>query len=265
MNLIKKCMAVLCGLFIFITHELAGWGSSQPSINNSNVNNITNTISVDVTTEVATAVYNQIKEGIRAIADTIKKAYETVSTTTISYTRRLSKGTLFLGAIAGGYVTGTGVNVWLKSYLSSPLRWCRWNEQINLENLFLIPQDQLGTELVKEIQRRYTNSSNPVDFITPFIFFMRDIEQEKRALEWYQRLGTVQNKLYLGKIMFHDKTLLENCDKWLQRVAYLNAVFIHWMADFKFLQNARVLSFLMKNRLLATQQLRRHLVPLWAW
>lgn len=132
----------------------------------------------------------------------------------------------------------------LRIYFSAHERWFNWNEFLSIDALCARSQDELGADLVKEIQRRYTSISAPTDFITPLIHFLQEIETEEKALDLYLQLGSYIERLRICTITGYNSQLGQKCEIWRRRVGYLRATFMRWMADYKLKQNAATRSII---------------------
>jgi|GEM_PF-5657040 hypothetical protein len=116
-------------------------------------------------------------------------------------------------------------------------QWCNWKEEVATKDL--AAADNLATELIMDIQRRYTTTKNAHDFIEPLQIFLNDIEEEKTTLTWYLAMSSFMHKICIGKIFgINDLSLKKATDR-LQRVDIIKKIFIGWTAEYKLGNHAR--------------------------
>jgi len=121
-------------------------------------------------------------------------------------------------------------------YLQSSDLWSSWKSSLELETLLSLPQKELAEELVREVQRRYTNPANPTDFVSPLSAFLTALEKECTTIQFYTEFNTRLHTLYLSKAIPLNCCVYTNAQKRIQRLLYLKNVFITWAADFKIAQ-----------------------------
>ena len=124
-------------------------------------------------------------------------------------------------------------------YVADPNLWSNWQSDMSLEELLEIPQKELAGHLLREIQARYTNPINPVDFINPLITFLDETRIELDRLRWYAKLYSLLKRTYLHKIVPINETRLYYLDERIQRLVYLKNMFHTWMADYNIEHNKR--------------------------
>lgn len=201
--------------------------------------NIYNEIQTAVT-QIAKNTANQVfTSTIQTAQDAYHGAKDFTSAFVHEYKWRIVGITI---ASCYGYLAYT--SICLRLYFNQQERWFNWNEHLTLEALCASSQKELGIELVKEIQRRYTSMNAPTDFVTPLITFLQSIDQEQQQLELYLRLGPWIERLRLCTLTGYNTQLAKKCDMWRRRVAYLRATFMRWMADYKLEQNTGVRSLI---------------------
>lgn len=121
-------------------------------------------------------------------------------------------------------------------YAQSNDLWSSWKSSLELETLLSLPQKELAEELVKEVQRRYTNPANPTDFVSPLSAFLTALEKERKALEFYAEFNAWIQALYLSKIIPLSCSSYTDAKKRVQKLVYLKNIFITWAIDFKMAQ-----------------------------
>lgn len=115
--------------------------------------------------------------------------------------------------------------------------WARWRIEDSFEQLASIPHKQLAQDLVFAIQRRYTTEIQFTDFIRPLTQFLHDVGQEKKLLKNYLAAGTWVMRLRLHYILPINQKKIELAKKLLQRLCFIEHVFLSWAAEFKIQQN----------------------------
>lgn len=115
--------------------------------------------------------------------------------------------------------------------------WARWRIEDSFEQLASIPHKQLAQDLVFSIQRRYTNEKQFTDFIQPLSQFLHDVAQEKKLLKNYLTAGKWITRLRLQYILPINQKRIDLAKNLLQRLCFIEHVFLSWAAEFKIQQN----------------------------
>ncbi len=108
--------------------------------------------------------------------------------------------------------------------------WSAWKKQLSMEELFAIPHDQLGKELVHAIQQRHVNVQNPTDHITPLVRFVQAVDQEMKVLNRYLILATGIRRCRLIRIFPTNNQKIEQAQELKQRLGFVKHTFISWAA-----------------------------------
>lgn len=123
------------------------------------------------------------------------------------------------------------------SYLQNADLWSEWNAQMG-DELLTIPQEEVAQELVKEIQQRYVDGQNPSDFISPFITFVRDVEEEQKWLNRYRSLYSYLAVVGGAYVFPFEEELYEELEEKIARLAWLKNLYYAWIAEYKLVQHA---------------------------
>lgn len=202
---------------------------------NQSYSNSTN-INISVFQEMASSITNSIKNLYEAAHKAYEKGMESLSDLTVWAGNNKLKVAFFTAASLYGYITYRLFA--LKSHLMQPDNWSLWNNSRSLEELSAIPEKELGEILIKEAQRRYTLLDDPENFIMPIVIFLQTVEQEKQILQAYISLCGWIKTVRLGKIFWIDEQLATSCEERLKRLAYIRAIFVNWITEYKFTRNA---------------------------
>ena len=133
------------------------------------------------------------------------------------------------GAYAGlVYIIASG-----NHYLSDNQLWSSWHQELPLDQLLAIPQQQLSQELLREIQRRYTDSESITNLVKPLGKFMIAVEQEEEQLKWYQNTYSWISYARLPHLVPLNKHRFTKINERLQRLAYYKNTFQSWAADYQ--------------------------------
>lgn len=124
-------------------------------------------------------------------------------------------------------------------YLSQSTLWSSWRYDLPLDQLLAIPQPQMAQELLREIQRRYTDAASITDLVRPLGLFMTHIDQEEEQLKSYQTTFSWLSYLRLAKLVPISKVRFAKIAERLQRIAYYKNVFQSWAADYQLESTAR--------------------------
>jgi hypothetical protein len=144
---------------------------------------------------------------------------------------------LLAASIAGSYAYICYIIVSGNRYLSQNTLWSSWRQDLALDQLLAIPQAQMAQELLREIQRRYTDAGSITDLVRPLGLFMTHIDQEEEQLKSYQTTFSWLSYLRLAKLIPFSKIRFTKIAERLQRIAYYKNVFQSWAADYQ-LENA---------------------------
>lgn len=120
-------------------------------------------------------------------------------------------------------------------YLANENLWSAWEYSVTMEELLAMPKQELTNKLMIEIQKRYVNVDDPADFLTPMICFMKDVEQELKILNRYNRLYNWSIKIRLNNILPFNKHLFAQIQEKIQRLLYVKNGFASWVAQYKML------------------------------
>jgi hypothetical protein len=125
------------------------------------------------------------------------------------------------------------------SYMGDASLWSSWHQELPLDQLLAIPQEQLTQELIREIQRRYTDSTSISDIVKPLGIFMVKIDQEEEQIKWYQTVYSWLLYIRLTKLVPVGQQRFAKIAERLQRIAYYKNLFKSWTADYQLQQSER--------------------------
>lgn len=145
---------------------------------------------------------------------------------------------LLIGGSLAGYALLCYCIVRGNYYLDQQNLWSSWRAELPLEQLLAIPQEQLGQELVAEIQRKYNTEGIITDVVLPFSHFLKDIEEEEAEIKWYQELYSWLTFLHVQQIVPANAVRYGKIKQRLQRIAYYKNIFKTWSANYKIEQLA---------------------------
>jgi hypothetical protein len=194
-------------------------------------------IFIGITQEMATNIHTYITSKFKAIHETGQKAYADASASLGDLKEWASHNKLKITAysLVSLYSYITYRLFTLKYSLIQADNWSLWNNTLSYDELCSLPQVNLGEMLIKEAQQRYTLIDDPENFITPIVTFLQTVEQEKKLLTNYISLCGWITTARLGKIFWFDEALTHACEERLKRLAYIRAVFVNWITEYKFL------------------------------
>lgn len=170
----------------------------------------------------------------RAARDEINKLSTSSNNFLDTYKWQIIGGTLVTTYISLCYLIISG-----NSYLGQSELWSSWRQELPLDQLLAIPQEQFAKELLREIHRRYTDSTTITDLVRPLSLFMISLEQEEEYIKWYQSVYSWISYLKLNKIVPFSKQRFGKINERLQRLAYYKNAFLSWAADYQLEQAAR--------------------------
>jgi len=138
---------------------------------------------------------------------------------------------IILSSVAGSY----GAILFLLSkghlYLSKENKWSSWPKNKAFQEVLELPQQELAELLLQNIQTKYKNEKNKIDFISPMATFINEVEKEKRTIIFYTRLYTFLKKMHLINLFPVSNRYFENTNEKLQRLSYIKNVFLSWATN----------------------------------
>ncbi|MBA3954415.1 hypothetical protein H0X48_03805 [Candidatus Dependentiae bacterium] len=144
-----------------------------------------------------------------------------------------NKFTTALTVASISYIALQSTLLYLRHNLYLPDCWSKWHNTKTLSELYTVPQPTLAKQLINDIQHTYTKLSNPLDFTTPLISFVRDLETEIKYLNLYKSLIKKVQLYKINRIIWFDDKLLEETPDRLHRLAYIKNTFFTWLVDHK--------------------------------
>ena len=142
--------------------------------------------------------------------------------------------------IAGSYACLCLKIIQVNRYLGDPALWSSWKQEYSLPALLAIPQKEIAYALLHDIQKRYLNSTNPADFISPLIHFVYAIDQEMTTIQSYSYLYTWLKRLRLTYILPINTKRFEHIQGRLNRLIFIKNLFLTWAADYNIEHNKQV-------------------------
>lgn len=135
--------------------------------------------------------------------------------------------------VGASYIATQATILYLRQVLANPQWWSQWHRTKAMTELYSLPQKTLAKQLLSDIQHTYTRLSNPLDFTTPLVSFVRDLEAEIKYLNLYKSLVKNIELCKLNKVIWFDSKLLEETPERLNRLAYIKSTFFTWLIDHK--------------------------------
>ena len=141
----------------------------------------------------------------------------------------------FIGAslLLGGYIYVCSYIVQANKYLERPDTWNSWRADMPFDLLVTIPQHELAKDLILEIQRKYSNTQNPTDFISPLISFVQTIDKEINTLKKFIDAYWLITKLHVEKLLPVNIKQFATLNERYKKLLYLKNVFLSWAAEYK--------------------------------
>jgi hypothetical protein len=178
------------------------------------------------------SIENRVSVFVVRMAEKVKKYKEHATTFAKSH-----KGLMVAGTLVGTYAAVLYGVLSGNSYLENADLWSEWNADMG-DDLLTIPQQEVAQALIREIQERYVNGQNPSDFISPFIAFVKDIEEEQKWLERYNSLYSYLEPIGGTYVFPFDEELYVDLEEKIARLTYLKNVYHAWIAEYKIVQHA---------------------------
>lgn len=145
----------------------------------------------------------------------------------------------FIGSsiMLGSYALTCNYFIKANKYLERTDTWSSWRPDTPVDILITIPQAELARELILEIQRRYSNSQNPTDFISPLITFIQVIEAEIIMIKHYAEVYRWITKLHIQPVLFINQKQFNALGEKYKKLIYLKNIFLSWAAEYKINHN----------------------------
>ncbi len=138
-------------------------------------------------------------------------------------------------------ISGTGAALYLyictilikeNIFFQSKKGWGAWKRNFSNDELLGFTQAQLAEMLLKSIQARFLNRSNPTDFVLPLVRFVQTMEEEEKKLNRYLTICTWLKRARIIWLFPTSNTLIKEVKKRLSRLRILNHTFISWTSEY---------------------------------
>jgi hypothetical protein len=123
--------------------------------------------------------------------------------------------------------------IYLNRALSHPHNWSLWRAETPLEEFFSLSQQQLCSEILAEVQRRYATPNTVHDVVHSITRFIADTEREIELLREYQQYAQWLSTIKIRAVSLINSTLLESCADRIQRISYLKGTFLGWITEYR--------------------------------
>lgn len=185
-------------------------------------------------TDVKTNSQSQSNAQAQAVAQAKVKASQTMWNTYESMQTFWDTNKLYLGVSA---VLALYSYYWYQVmcgnfYLKRTDLWSSWKNGLSFDQLCAIPQQSLARELILNIQQQGLDIQKPTDFTVPLVTFLYVIEEERKALLYYQTLHSRITMMKCGILFPFNKKQYNRIEERLQRLSFVKNIFISWMAEF---------------------------------
>ena len=204
-------------------------------------------VNVEVDNHDETHIHLQFFDNISPWVDRVSGAMQDKSTVAARATQEFAMSSFYLlrmlwrknnckitlGAITALYSAVYYELLKLEHYIKSPDRWAHWKSEADTTTLLEYKQQELAKMLLLEIHHRYTESSNPTDFVRPLIDFMSGISKEIEQIKLYKDCMQFLKRWRVEKLFWLDRALPDKSIDLLQRVVHLKSAFLSWAADYK--------------------------------
>ncbi|MGE0206335.1 MAG: hypothetical protein AB7R69_00630 [Candidatus Babeliales bacterium] len=147
-----------------------------------------------------------------------------------------------LGLKACGLVYGA---VWLKLLYHAHLilrddTWSCWKQSIPFDVLSIMPEQELGKELIVAAQQQYQTADTLHDLLSPLMMFLQDVDKEHKQLTSFIRMHDWLSTLHITWLFPKQIKLVACAQEKAKRLNYLKAVFIRWVTDYKLALNTPI-------------------------
>jgi len=119
-----------------------------------------------------------------------------------------------------------------------PASWSNWYNNYTIEELFSIPGEKIGNELLHEIQTRYADPDNPTNFIYSLVQFSKIIQTEIEALENQIKIYSWLQTAHCFQIFFVDADAITKIQTKIHKILFLKHIFATWYATYKIERNS---------------------------
>lgn len=153
-------------------------------------------------------------------ARALKNKAEEASSSLFEWAKK-NKGKFALSC-AGGVYASLQVYLWyLTAGLQKSTCWSLWKHTVPLEELYRYKQADLAHDVMETIRFRYQNTLNPRDAVSPLTSFLKESEDEIKALNTYRGFVHFIDQLHLKRIFFYNATLYNEALERINRLLFL--------------------------------------------
>jgi len=137
----------------------------------------------------------------------------------------------------GGWYASTGLLLLLFDYyFNQPDLWSDWQSMLSLRQLYVTSEELLQQKLIGDIQQRYINQQNPIDFTSPFATFLQKITREERYINYYLMLLNGINNACVAKLFFVSEKTVNKIKLRKQRLTLIKELFLSWLVAYNIKQ-----------------------------
>ncbi|MGZ6250578.1 MAG: hypothetical protein ACXWL2_00965 [Candidatus Chromulinivorax sp.] len=121
--------------------------------------------------------------------------------------------------------------------INDPNAWCNWNYKRTIDDLFVIPQKQLESEILFAVQNRYVDKENPINFIYSIVQVLQAIQEETLVLQNQINRYDLILKCYCNNIFFITQQDLIDLQEKQRKLSFIKHILTSWCASYKIDKN----------------------------
>lgn len=122
-------------------------------------------------------------------------------------------------------------SIWCDNrYLADQNNWSYWHEYARDSMGNIINTSETADRLLRAIQIKYLNNTQPTDHLSPLIRFIKDVDQEEQRILRYIWYTHVLNATPLSRILPCSKAQTDQAEELLAQLRIVKAIFNEWIA-----------------------------------
>jgi hypothetical protein len=120
----------------------------------------------------------------------------------------------------------------IQQFISNESKWHRWKYYMTIDDI-IQNEDFITIELLKEIQNRYFNANDPLNYIESIGIFFADIKKDVDLINQFIRYIEIIDKLKISHILFTMNASIEYLSSAKTRLLLLKTYCKKWCCNQK--------------------------------
>lgn len=121
--------------------------------------------------------------------------------------------------------------------LTTASSWNSWRNNCSFEEFMSYPAQNIGDDLIYEIQTRYADPENPTNFIYSLVEFSKKLAYEIKNTEELLTIYTWLERVRCSHLFFVDAATIATAQAKLHKLLFIKHIFATWYASYKIEKN----------------------------